>query len=299
MVKSIFVISCGLCSAALLGQVKKQFAIEEKEKCNKVELTIKAKTGNCIIRPSQNAELLNVYSNQDIQDYVHTLTNQVRNKICQISLALKQESSPGVGEKISYQVMGNEEGNVTDKFWKIYLTEGKPYVLDLSYGLGNANIDLSGLSIHKLKIKTGNADVNVGYAQGIENRVNMDTFYVKVDMGSVTIKNIGLSRSKTVLAEVGFGNVLLDFSDKPLVNYDVKGSVAAGNMIILMPSNDIPVLVKINESWLCTVHLCKGLKRIEENTFANAAYSKNPKDPITFDLDVSMGKITFKEKKSD
>jgi hypothetical protein len=296
MVKTVSLLACGLCSVVLFGQVKKQFSIEEKEKCEKVSLSIKAKTGNCFIRPSQNAELLNVYSNQNIQDYAHSLTNQVTNKICQISLALKQETGKGVSEKISYQVMGNEVNNLTDKFWKIYLTEDKPYQLDLSYGLGNANVDLSGLSIYRLKIKTGSADVNVGYAQQIENKVDMDTFYVKVDMGSLTVKNIGLSRSKVVLAEVGFGNILLDFSDKPLVQYQVKGSVGAGNMIILMPSDEVPVLITINESWLCSINLCKGMKKISDNTFANAAYKKNPKHPITFDLDVAMGKITFKEK---
>jgi len=296
MLKLFCVIGCGLTSAVLLGQVKKQFSIEEKEKCDKVELCIKAKTGNCYIRPSQNAEILNVYSNQDLANYAHTVTNVVKNKICMVNLALKQEANRGVGEKISYQVMGSEEASVTDKFWKIYLTDNKPYSLDLTYGLGSANVDLSGLSIQKLKIKTGSADVNVGYAQGLENKVDMDTFYVKVDMGSLTVKNINLSRSKMVLAEVGFGNILLDFSDKPLVGCQVFGSVAAGNMTILIPGNDVPVLVKISESWLCSVNLTNGLKKIGPNTFANSSYKKNPKNPITFDLDVSMGQILFKEK---
>jgi hypothetical protein len=295
MVKSICLVGCGLLSVALLGQVKKQFSVEEKEKCDRVDLCIKAKTGNCFIKPSQNAEILNVYSNQDLEGYAHTLTNIVKNKICQVNLALKQELNKGVGEKISYQVMGNDVASVTDKFWKIYLTESKPYNLDLNYGLGNANVDLSGLSIQKLKIKTGSADVNIGYMQGLENKVDMDTFFVKVDMGSLTAKNICLSRSKVVMADVGFGNLLLDFSDKPLRRYDVKGSVGAGNMTILLPGEDVPVIVKISESWLCSVQLSNGLKKIGPNTFANAAYKKSPKESITFDLDVSMGKILFKE----
>ena len=282
-------------SVVLYGQVKKQFSVDEREKCDRVELNIKSKTGNCFIRPSQHAEILNVYSNQEPENYTHTLTNIVRDKICKVSLAFKQHAGQGVGEKISYQVIGDDVHGQTDKFWKIYLTESKPYSLDLNYGLGNANIDLSGLSIEKLKLKTGSANVNVGYATGVENKVNMDTFYVKVDMGSLTVKNISLSRSKMVVAEVGFGNILLDFSDKPLVQYQVKGSVGAGNMVIMMPSDEIPTLVKISESWLCSVNLCKGLKKIGPNTFANAAYKKNSKDPITFDLDVSMGKITFRE----
>ena len=201
----------------------------------------------------------------------------------------------GMGEKISTQVMGNDVNDISDKFWKIYLTNDKPYSLDLNYGLGNANIDLSGLSVQRLKIRTGSADVNVTYNQGLENKVDMDTFQVKVDMGSLTVRHMNLSRSKTVLADVGFGNILLDFSDKPLRNYSVTGSVGAGNMTILMPDADVPVLVKISESWLCSIELCSGLKKIAPNTFANAAYKKNSKDPVTFDLDVSMGTILFKQ----
>jgi hypothetical protein len=295
MVKALCVVGCGLISLVLSGQVKKQFSVEEKEECDRVVLSIKAKTGNCFIRPSHNAEILNVYSNQDIENYAHSLSNIVKNKVCMVNLALKQDAQRGVGEKISYTMMGSDVNSAADKFWKIYLSDGKPYSLNLSYGLGNANVDLSGLSISKLKINTGSADVNVGYSQGLENMVEMDTFFVKVDMGSVSVKNINLSRSKMVIAEVGFGNVLLDFSDKPLVDFGVKGSVGAGNMVIILPGDEVPVLVKISESWLCSVNLNKDLKKIGSNTFANAAYKKNPKNPITFDLDVSMGKITFRE----
>jgi hypothetical protein len=295
MVKTIGVAFCGMFTVALFGQVKKQFSVEEKDKCDRVELSIKAKTGNCFIRPSQNAEILNVYSNQELENYAHSLSNEVKNKICMLSLALKQEPKRGMGEKISYSMMGNDM-TPSDKFWKIYLTEKKPYSIDLSYGLGNANVDLSGLSVQKFKIKTASADVNVSYTPGMENKIDMDTFCVKVDMGSVSVKNLHMARSKVILADVGFGNILLDLSDKALVRYKVKGSVGAGNLTVLMPAQEVAMLVKVNESWLCSVNLSKDLKKIGENTFANAAYSKNPKDAITFDLDVSMGNITFKEK---
>jgi hypothetical protein len=72
--------------------------------------------------------------------------------------------------------------------------------------------------------------------------------------------------------------------------------VGAGNMVIQLPEESIPVMVKINESWLCSIHLSRNLKKISANTYANAAYVEDPKDALTFDLDVSMGKIIFKEK---
>jgi hypothetical protein len=295
MVRVLILIFLGkLIGLDSVAQVKKQFTVDNNEKCNKVELCLKAKTGNCFIRPSQNNELLNIYSNQDLEEYSHSFSNELKDKTCFVKLALDQESERGVGRKISYHVFGGDE-KPNEKFWKVYLTENLPYSLDLDYGLGNANVDLAGLSVSKLKINTGSADVNVSYSTGEQNKVDMDTFFIKVDMGSLTARQLNLTRSKYVLADVGFGNMLLDFSDKPSMGHKIKGSVGAGNLIIYLPSNEVPVVVKISDSWLCSVHLSHNLKKIGENTFANAAYSKSTKDALTFDLDVSMGKIVFKE----
>ncbi len=299
MVKTLSLAFVGLTFAgAVVGQMKKQFTVDNQEACTTVDLCLKAKTGNCFIRASQTSELLSIYSNQDLEEYAHSFSNEVKGAICVVKLALEQQDQRGVSKKISYQVFGGEE-RLSDKFWKVYLTDEKPYSLDLDYGLGNANVDLSGLAIKKLKINTGSADVNVAYASGVENKVEMDTFFVKVDLGSLNVKQLNLSRSKVVVAEVGFGNIFLDFSNKPEKMPTVKGSVGAGNMIILLPDESVPVIVKIKDSWLCSVNLSRNLKRIHENTYANAAYAHDPKNALTFDLDVSMGKIIFKEKPSN
>lgn len=285
-------------SASILyswGQIKKQFTVESPEACQAVELHLKAKVGNCFIRPSQAADLLNIYSNQDLEEYGHSFKKEMIDGVCFVKLNLEQEGQKGVGQMISNQVFGSDE-KVTDKLWKVYLTDSKPYSLDLVYGLGNANVDLSGLAIKKLKINTGSADVNVSYSSGLENKVEMDTFFVKVDVGSLSVRQLNLAKSKVVLVDVGFGNMYLDFSNKPLVANRIKGSVGAGNLVVQLPGEEIPVLVKVNESWLCSVNLSKSLQKIGNNTFANAAYEKNSANALTFDLDVSLGKIIFKDK---
>ena len=291
---SLVMAGCGV-AGGVLGQIKKQFTVENQEHCDRVELNLKAKTGNCFIRPSQNSDLLDIYSNQDLGEYNHSFSNELSGRTCVVKLALEEESQKGVGQKISYRVFGSDE-KVSDKFWKVYLTNDKPYSLDLTYGLGNANIDLSGLAIEKLKINTGSSDVFVFYSSGIENKVEMDTFFVRVDMGSLSVKQLNFSRARVVMAEVGFGNISLDFSNRPLVSNHVTGSVGAGNLVITLPEEGVPVLVKINDSWLCSVNLSKSLKKIGENTFANAAYSPTAKNGLTFDLEVAMGQIIFKQK---
>lgn len=290
----ILALSTSAIAFGVSAQVKKQFSVEKIQECDKVKLKLSAKTGNCFIRPSQNEDILNVYSNQDVEEYGHSFSNELIGKTCSVKLSLEQDNAPGVGHKISYRVFGADE-RPAEKFWKVYLAESTQYILDLDYGLGNANIDLSGLSIEKLKINTGSADVNISYSTHIGNKITMDTFSVKVDMGSLNARDLNMAKSKVVLAEVGFGNMFLDFGNKPVVANHIIGSVGAGNLIIQLPSEDVPVLVTINESWLCSINLSRSLKKIGPNKFANASYTKDSSKALVFDLDVSMGKIVFRE----
>lgn len=278
------------------GQIKKQFSVEDVPSCDKIKLTLKANSGTCFIKPSHNAEILNVFSNQSEQTYSHQFIKEVKGKVCQITLSLEEVKSESFSQTVSSRVFGSEK-HEHEKFWKMYLTDTKPYSLELNYGVGNANVDLSGLAVKILKINTGSADVNIGYHSGLENLVEMDTFSVKVDMGSVTARNLSLARPKYVVANVGFGNVMLDLSAAPEVANHIKGSVGAGNLVIILPSDDsVPVMVKIKDSWLCSIELTDDLKQTSPNVYANAAYAKSPKNALTFDLDVSLGNIVFKEK---
>ena len=50
------------------------------------------------------------------------------------------------------------------------------------------------------------------------------------------LRIINLSSTHFVMADVGFGNMTLDFSNKPLVSNKIKGSVGAGNLTIILPN---------------------------------------------------------------
>ena len=296
MHKKIWLTYCGVVIAGFaFGQLKKQFTVEDVSTCENIRLYLKANSGNCFIKPSQNTEILNVFSNQTENSYDHNFRKEVKGKTCEVHLNLEEAQAEGISQTISTRFFGASDKPVGEKLWKMYLTDTKPYFLELNYGIGNANIDLSGLAIKSLKINTGSADVNVGYYSSLENQIDMDTFFVKVDLGSVNVKNLNMSRRRCMLADVGFGNMTLDFRSKPLVSNKIKGSVGAGNLTILLPAADTPVLVKIKDSWLCSVKMPEQFKKVSENVFANAAYTKDAKNSLTFDLDVSMGNIIFKQ----
>jgi len=274
------------------GQMKRQFTVENSQACESVNLHLKANSGDCFIKAGHNSEILNVFSNQDQSSYAHQYRKEIVNNACQVYLNFENTHSQSIGQTISTRMFGDEKP--ANKVWKMYLSDTKPYNLKLEYGVGNAHVDLSGLAIKNLKINTGSADVNIGYSS-LENKVDMDTLSVKVDLGSLHVQNINLSRARYTSADVGFGNMTLDFSANPLVSNRIVGSVGAGNLTIILPSSQTPVLVTVNDSWLCSVKIPVGLKKIRANTFANEAYSKDATNALVFNLDVSMGSIIFRE----
>jgi len=296
MRRKIFLVGVGLVTASLsVAQVKKQFSIDNIDNVDKVDLNFSSASGSCYIKPHQKSELLNVYGNLDADSYAHSFDKAIDNKVCSIDLALNDDKDDnGIGQSISYRMFGSSKSE-SSKLWKVFLTEGKLYDLNLKYGVGMADIDLSGLSVNKLKINTGSADVNIGYLSDKGNQVSMDTFKVDVDMGTVNVKRINMSKASHVLADIGFGNLSLDFSDKPEVKSNIVGSVGAGKLVIVLPEEDTPVIVKVNDSWLCRVKLSKSFVRKGHNTYVSKTYDENAPNLLSFDLDVSMGSIVFKE----
>ena len=295
MQKSFWLTVCGIAFAGMaLGQMKRQFTVENSQACQRVALQLQANSGDCYIKAGHSSEILNIFSNQDQSSYSHQFRKQIVNNACQVYLNFENTESQSIGQTISTRMFGEEKAD-NNKVWKMYLSDSKPYDLELDYGVGNAHVDLSGLSIRKLKINTGSADVNIGYSS-LENKVDMDTLSVKVDLGSLLVKNINLSRARYTAADVGFGNMTLDFSaNPPLVANRIVGSVGAGNLTIILPSAQTPVLVTINDSWLCSVKIPDSLRKIRANTFANAAYNEKADNALVFNLDVSMGNIIFRE----
>ncbi|MCK6616121.1 MAG: hypothetical protein L6Q51_00590 [Cyclobacteriaceae bacterium] len=298
MQRILGLILMGVALASLsFGQIKKQFTVEDNNACESIRLKLKANSGNCFIKPSEGTDILNMYSNQEPESYSHQFVKEIKGKTCTVFVAVEESSSTGFSQTISSKVFGSEKP-AGEKFWKIYLTDEKPYSLELNYGIGNSNIDLSGIAVKTLRITSASANVNVGYPTGLENKVAMDTFYIKVDLGSVNVRDLNLARTSHVVADVGFGNVMLDLSSKPTTTNTIRGSVAAGNLTILLPDAETPVFVKIKDSWLCSVRMVGGLKKIGEGTFASDSYTKDAPNALLFDLDVSMGNIIFKEKKN-
>lgn len=281
-----------LTSLGALAQLSKFYTVKGSPEFDTVDFYLKATATNCLLKQSENDQNpLTIYGNPNLEKINPSFASKVKNNTCYAKLKLDEYNSSGFGDSFSMAVSRSDKEN---DFWKVNFSDDKIYKLNLIYGFGNADVNLTGASVDRLKIKSGSADIIVGYDDGYMNPISMDTFYVKADFGSIVAKNLELARAKNVITKIGFGNVLLDFDQKMSEQCKVDASVGAGNLEILLPKDETPVIIYIRDSPLCAVKIAKGFEEVEKNVFVNMSYSADAKNLLTFDVDVALGMVRFK-----
>jgi len=274
------------------AQLDKFYTIKNTAEFDTVEFYLKATATNCLLEYSSEINNpLTIYGSPDLEKINPSFSSKIKDRTCFSKLKLDEYSSSGFGDSFSMAVSGNSKEN---DFWKVNLSDQKIYKLNLIYGFGNADVDLTGTSINKLKIKSGSADIVVGYDDGNHNPIEMDTFFVKADFGSIVAKSMELARAKNVITKIGFGNVLLDYDQGNNENCHVQASVGAGNLEVLLPKDDTPVIIRIKDSPLCAIKLEDEFEEVEKNVYVNIDYSASAENLLSFDIDVALGMVRFK-----
>lgn len=282
-------------SIIVLAQESKHFRIEQSSSYRSITLNYSATTGVCYLAQGDSQDPLALYSSRDIDEFNHSFNKKLIGDNLQVDLSLDEKNNESFSQSISNKMF--DKSKAKDNIWKLILAEDIPYTLNLTYGIGSAFIDLAGLSVSNLDIKTGSADVNIGYLNSMPNNIEMETMSIKVDLGNVSVRQINLANVANVNAEIGFGNMLLDFAEQSGEPCKVHASVGAGTLEILIPRTDTPIIIRVKASMLCDVRLTKSFIEIEENVYTNTAYSESASDLLEFDIDVSFGTIIFKEKR--
>ena len=279
---------CFQCS----GQLKKFYSVKNEPSFDTIRFSLKATSGTCYIKFSFHDDPVTIYGNPDFSDVNPTFHSYIINNTNHVSLNLEDYKKSGLSHTIAYNMFGSNEKEDMN-YWKVYLNQQKVYNLNLNYGVGSANVNLSSIPVSNVIIETGSADINVRYDLLKPNSCLMDTFLVKVDLGSITTENVNLSNARYVIADVGFGNAVLDFNKCPIRKCNVNASVGAGNMKVIMPNQNTPAIIYFKKSPLCNIFIKDGFEEVEKDIYVNPEYKADAENLLTFTLDVALGNITF------
>ena len=274
------------------SQLKKFYTVKGEVTYDTIDFMLKATSGTCFIKPSHHEDPLTIYGNPSFADVNPTFQTQQKGNTNFIVLELQDYNKRGLSHAITYNMFG-EEDKSEKNYWKVYLTEEKVYNLNLSYGVGDAHINLSDVPVSKFILESGSANVHISYDEGKWNKCKMDTFAVNVDMGTLIVERMHRSNVGYVMAEVGFGNVVLDFSEGVDYKCKIKASIGAGQLKILVPEKAFPSIVNYKNSPLCKISLDEKFEKVDEGLYINESFDPAAENLMEFDLDVALGNIVF------
>lgn len=282
----------GIAGVETLAQEKEHFTVEDTESAERIHFLLKASSGTHEIRTRKGDIPINIMGHHNDELTSCDFGFEADGNVNRAWFKLKDEGKEDFGTKLS-KIFGKKKTD-EDNYWNIYLTDAKPYVLNLNYGVGKAYVDLSDIAVENCRIYSGNAHVKVGYLKMAENLVEMDTFSISVELGDVEIEKLNLAKAKNILAEVGIGSLVMDFDEVPVVGSNIWASVGAGSLYVKLPQEEMPMIIKMKGTSYNKFKLPKGFEQLSENVFVNASYDEEAPNLMSFHIDLSMGSVIFK-----
>ena len=134
-----------LVCVSAFSQLKKFYMIKDSPSFDTVDFYLKATATNCLINQSaEDRNPLTIYGNPDLEKINPSFKSKVYNNTCYAKLILDEYNSSSFGDRFTFAMTRNKEDN---DFWKVSFSEDKIYRLNLNYGFGNADVNLTGSPI--------------------------------------------------------------------------------------------------------------------------------------------------------
>lgn len=130
-----------------------------------------------------------------------------------------------------------------------------PQEIYFEMGLGEAEIDLTGLSIEELELESGISDIHIFV--GEPNKTVCRQFEVKNGIGDFNGNGLGNLRARRINLEVGLGNMEMDLTGDVIEDCELRAEVGLGSLDIVLPE-DINGYADVNKSFLSSVSLPAG-----------------------------------------
>ncbi len=191
----------------------------------RLDVEVRYGAGRLAIEPGVRGELYRVGIRYDSEVF-DPLTEYRRGRL--------QVGVEGSGRSI--RVRNQQAGDM-----KLSLTPDVPLDIGLKFGAVEADIELGGLRVSRIKIETGASDSRMRFSQ--PNPIECRS--LELSMGAAAFRAIGLGNANCdrIKAEGGVGDMNLDFSGEWPRDLTADITMALGSVTLVVPE-DIGVIVR-------------------------------------------------------
>ena len=196
-------------------------------------------------------------------------------------LSIKGESGDN-GLNFNDFDLGDEFHNYMD----FDLAKGIPTELELDFGLGEANINLTDLSLSYFELDCGLSDVKLEMDRS--NKITCERVSISSGLGDFNGYGLGNLNSRKFNLDVGLGAATVDLRGKFDEDMDLSIDVGLGVLELILPEN-VNIKLRVDHSFLSSVDV-DGLMSEGRNKYVSKDWDEN-RPTITGDISVGIGSV--------
>jgi hypothetical protein len=174
--------------------------------------------------------------------------------------------------------------------WKLLYTDAVPISFDIELGLGEADIDMSGLNVKDFDLSTGASSVRLAWNE--PNKNSIETMTIEAGLSKFKAMGLGNANFKRLRFEGGVGKYSLDFHGNLRKEVDVDAEVGLGSLVIVIPSN-IGARVIYEKNWMTDLNIDRDFAEQGENTYQTSNYSTAP-GRINLHVEAGFGSVEIR-----
>jgi hypothetical protein len=223
MGRSIAVFGMMLWAGLLQAQTMRPFeTFRQNHGETRLAARVEYAAGNLRLVPGQADELYRMELSYDEDRYVPV--SDFNSQTGAVLLGLKPAGQGGV--RVVSRSQLSQQATVA-------LSPAVDLSLDLTLGAVNADVELGGLRVNNLHLKTGASRTTLRFSQ--PNAVRCELAAISAGAAEVSLMGLGNSRCDEVEFEGGMGRVLLDFAGQWTSSSRVEVKMAMGELTLRLP----------------------------------------------------------------
>ncbi len=161
--------------------------------------------------------------------------------------------------------------------------------LVLDFGLGSAELDLSGLRIINFEIDCGLSEVDIVVNES--NPIRCKTVNISNGLGDLTADGLGNLRAKRLSFDVGLGSANIDLRGDDISDMQVDIDVGLGSMDLVLPEN-ANIKIYVEGSFLSSINVL-GLVKKKKKEWSSPNW-KSSRPTIELEVSVGMGSVNIR-----
>ncbi len=158
--------------------------------------------------------------------------------------------------------------------------------LFLDFGVGDAEIDLTDISITKLNINCGLSDVELEINE--PNDVVCESISIENGLGDLSVTGLGNLLAKRIDINIGLGSADIDLTGDRIEDTDINVDVGLGSLDMILPEK-ANIKIYVDSSFLSSVDIY-GLKQKKNKLWVSSDW-KSGYPTISMDVNVGIGSV--------